>query len=46
MKHDLPDKVVHMIAVHAKEGDGGYRCPEAVLVHHADFMNFEPLKMG
>ena len=46
MKHGLPDKVVHMIAVHAKEGDGGYRCPEAVIVHHADFMNFEPLKMG
>jgi len=46
MKHDLPDKVVHMIAVHAKEGDGGYRCPEAVIVHHADFMNFEPIKMG
>lgn len=46
MKHGLPDKVVHMIAVHAKEGDGGYRCPEAVIVHHADFMNFEPIKMG
>jgi len=46
MRHDLPDKVVHIIAVHAKEGDGGYRCPEAVIVHHADFMNFEPIKMG
>jgi len=46
MKHCLPDKVVHIIAVHAKEGDGGYRCPEAVIVHHADFMNFEPMKMG
>ena len=46
MKHELPDTVVHMIAVHAKEGDGGYRCPEAVIVHHADFMNFEPIKMG
>ncbi len=44
MKHGLPDKVVHIIAVHAKEGDGGYRCPEAVIVHHADFMNFEPIK--
>ena len=44
MKHGLPDKVVHTIAVHAKEGDGGYRCPEAVIVHHADFMNFEPIK--
>lgn len=46
IKHNLPDKVVHIIAVHAKEGDGGYRCPEAIIVHHADFMNFEPLKMG
>lgn len=45
MKHGLPDKVVHIIAVHAKEGDSGYRCPEAVIVHHADFMNFEPIKM-
>ena len=44
MKHGLPDKVLHMIATHAKEGDLGYRCPEAVIVHHADFMNFEPLK--
>jgi putative nucleotidyltransferase with HDIG domain len=44
MKHGLPDKVVHAIAVHAKEGDGGFRCPEAVIVHHADFMNFEPIK--
>lgn len=44
LKHDLPEKVIHAIAVHAKEGDGGYRCPEAVIVHHADFMNFEPIK--
>ncbi len=40
----LPDKVLHIIATHAKEGDHGKRCPEAVIVHHADFMNFEPLK--
>lgn len=46
LKHDLPDEVVHIIAVHAKEGDSGYRCPEAVIVHHADFMNFEPVKLG
>ena len=44
-KHGLSDKIVHIIATHAKEGDGGYRCPESVIVHHADFMNFEPLKM-
>ncbi len=44
VKHGLPDTVVHIIATHAKEGEGGYRCPESVIVHHADFMNFEPLR--
>ncbi|NIA31400.1 MAG: HDIG domain-containing protein [Actinobacteria bacterium] len=44
MKHGLPDTIVHIIATHAKEGDGSYRCPESVIIHHADFMNFEPLK--
>lgn len=43
-KHGLPDVVVHIIATHANEGDGAYRCPEAVVIHHADFMNFEPLQ--
>ena len=40
----LPDEVVHIIAVHAHEGDTGYRSPEARIVNHADFMNFEPLR--
>ena len=43
-KHGLPDEVIHIVAVHAKEGEGGYRSPEAVAVHHADFINFEPLR--
>jgi putative nucleotidyltransferase with HDIG domain len=43
-KHGLPDDVVHIVAVHAKEGHGGYRSPEATAVHHADFINFEPLR--
>jgi len=43
-KHGLPDEVVHIVAVHAKEGEGGYRSPEAVAVHHVDFVNFEPLR--
>ena len=43
-KHGLPDEVVHIVAVHAKEGEGGYRSPEAVAVHHTDFINFEPLR--
>ncbi len=41
---DLPDEVVHIIAVHAHEGDGGPRTPEAWIVNHSDFMNFEPLR--
>ncbi len=44
MAHGLPEEVVHIIAVHAKEGEGGYRSPEAIVVHHADFITFEPLR--
>jgi putative nucleotidyltransferase with HDIG domain len=40
-KHGLPDEVVHMIATHAKEGEGGYRTIEAMIIHYADFINFE-----
>ena len=39
----LPDEVVHMIATHAHEGDEGYRSVEAIIVHYADFINFESL---
>jgi putative nucleotidyltransferase with HDIG domain len=42
-KHGLPQEVIHMIATHAKEGDGGYRTTEAMIVHYADFINFESL---
>ena len=41
---DVPDEVLHIIAVHAKEGDLGPRTPEAVIVHHCDFALFEPLR--
>ena len=44
MKHGLPDEVQHIIATHAHEGDDGYRTPASVIVHHADFINFEPLR--
>lgn len=43
-KHGLPYEVLHMIAYHSKEGDLGKRTTEAIIVHHADFVNFEPLK--
>ncbi len=44
VKHGLPDEVQHIIATHAHEGDGGFRTPASAIVHHADFMNFEPLR--
>jgi putative nucleotidyltransferase with HDIG domain len=43
-KHGLPFEVLHMIAYHSKEGDLGKRTVEAIIIHHADFVNFEPLK--
>ena len=42
-KHGLPQEVIHMIATHAKEGDGGYRSTEAMIIHYADYINFESL---
>ncbi|NIM99294.1 MAG: HDIG domain-containing protein [candidate division Zixibacteria bacterium] len=42
-KHGLPEEVIHMIATHAREGDEGYRSVEAMLIHYADFINFESL---
>jgi len=43
-KHGLPAEVQHIIATHAHEGDDGFRTPASVVVHHADFMNFDPLR--
>jgi putative nucleotidyltransferase with HDIG domain len=44
MKGDLPEEVCHIIAVHSREGEGSYRSPEAVILHHADFIAFETTK--
>lgn len=38
----VPDSVCHVIATHAAEGDRVKRSTEALVVHHADFMSFEP----
>ena len=38
----LPPEVQHIIAYHAKEGDDAKRSIEAIIVHHADFVSFEP----
>jgi putative nucleotidyltransferase with HDIG domain len=43
-KRGLPSAVCHLIAVHAKEGEGARRSTEAFIINHSDFVNFEPLK--
>jgi len=40
----VPPDVCHIIAAHAHEGDLVKRTTEAYIVHHADFMAFEPFK--
>ncbi len=42
---DIPQEVLHIIAAHSKEGDGARRTVEAVIVNHADFVNFEAFKL-
>lgn len=40
----IPPAVCHVIAAHAAEGGLVARTPEAWVVHHADFMAFDPFK--
>ncbi len=42
MQCGVPDRVLHIIAAHAGEGDRVKRSTEAYIVHHADFMSFLP----
>ncbi len=44
MRFGVPDEICHMIAAHSKEGDLGKRTTEGLIIHHADFMSFEPFK--
>ena len=43
-RFDLPPEVQHIIGTHSKEGDLGKRTVEPIIVHHADFVPFEPFK--
>ncbi len=36
----LPTEIVHIIYAHSHEGDKTKRSPEAVIVHHCDFIDF------
>jgi len=44
MECGVPDEICHLIAAHSAEGDLVKRTPEALIVHHADFMSFLPFK--
>ncbi len=44
MECGVPDEVCHIIAAHAAEGGQVKRTTEAWIVHHADFMAYEPFK--
>lgn len=37
----LPEDIVHIIYAHSHEGDKSERTPEAIIVHHCDFIDFE-----
>ena len=43
-KHGIPSEVMHVIAVHSKEGGGEKRSPEAIIFHHVDFIDFDLVK--
>jgi putative nucleotidyltransferase with HDIG domain len=44
-RYDVPQEILHIIAAHSKEGDGARRTVEAIIVNHADFVNFESLQV-
>ena len=44
MSCGVSDSVCHIVATHAAEGDLVKRSTEAFIVHHADFMSYEPFK--
>lgn len=44
MAAGVSDRVCHIIAAHADEGNLVRRSTEAFIVHHADFMSFLPFK--
>lgn len=43
-RFELPYEVQHIIGTHSKEGDLSKRTIESIIVHHADFVSFEPFK--
>ncbi len=40
----LPLEVAHIVAAHSKEGESTGRSPEAIIIHHCDFIDFDIAK--
>ena len=45
-KHEIPARVMHVVATHSWEGDKFKRRPESIIFHHADFTDFDLTKFG
>jgi len=43
---NLPLEVRHIVMSHSEEGEKVKRTPEAILIHHCDFIDFEIAKRG
>ena len=43
-KHGIPAEVMHIVATHSHEGDKVQRSIEAIIFHHADFVDFDIAK--
>lgn len=41
----LPLEIAHIVAAHSEEGEKVRRSPEAILIHHCDFIDFEIEKL-
>jgi putative nucleotidyltransferase with HDIG domain len=41
----LPEEVQHAIVYHSHEGDKNRATIEAIIINHADFLNFEPFRI-
>lgn len=37
----LPMEIAHIVAAHSEEGEKVSRSPEAILLHHCDFIDFD-----
>lgn len=44
-RNEIPAEIQHIIATHSHEGDIGKRTIESIIVHHADFVSFDSLKV-